>query len=185
MGRYYSYLLPKQGGGASQIQINKTQSTRTGTPCTRKLVTSPIDFYSMSNRHMKKHHQEDASEVPKWSFCGSCGKEITSNYMATHSLRFHDLTPCLDCGDWFKGLSLLECHLEVRCGAGRGRLKGRVSLHDCRDNTIFILQNCEKGAKRDLCDHLLAQTDGRVKLPCPRDKANLIKRYSCVISQIS
>ena len=30
MGRYCSYLLPKQGGGTSQIQVNKTQSTRTG-----------------------------------------------------------------------------------------------------------------------------------------------------------
>ena len=29
MGRYCSYLLPKQGGGTSQIQVNKTQSTRT------------------------------------------------------------------------------------------------------------------------------------------------------------
>ena len=29
VGRYCSYLLPKQGGGTSQIQVNKTQSTRT------------------------------------------------------------------------------------------------------------------------------------------------------------
>ena len=28
-GRYCSYLLPKQGRGTSQIQVNKTQSTRT------------------------------------------------------------------------------------------------------------------------------------------------------------
>ena len=29
VGRYCSYLLPKQGGETSQIQVNKTQSTRT------------------------------------------------------------------------------------------------------------------------------------------------------------
>ena len=29
MGRHCSYLLPKQGGGTSQIQVNKTQYTRT------------------------------------------------------------------------------------------------------------------------------------------------------------
>ena len=29
VGRYCSYLLPKQGGGTSQIQVNITQSTRT------------------------------------------------------------------------------------------------------------------------------------------------------------
>ena len=29
VGCYCSYLLPKQGGGTSQIQVNKTQSTRT------------------------------------------------------------------------------------------------------------------------------------------------------------
>ena len=29
VGRYCSCLLPKQGGGTSQIQVNKTQSTRT------------------------------------------------------------------------------------------------------------------------------------------------------------
>ena len=29
MGRYCSYLLPKQGGVTSQIQVNKTLSTRT------------------------------------------------------------------------------------------------------------------------------------------------------------
>ena len=29
VGRYFSYLLPKQGGGTSQIEVNKTQSTRT------------------------------------------------------------------------------------------------------------------------------------------------------------
>ena len=29
VGRYCSYLLPKQDGGTSQIQVNKTQSTRT------------------------------------------------------------------------------------------------------------------------------------------------------------
>ena len=29
VGRYCSYLLPKQGGGTFQIQVNKTQSTRT------------------------------------------------------------------------------------------------------------------------------------------------------------
>ena len=29
MGRYCSYLLPKQGGGTFQIQVNKTQSSST------------------------------------------------------------------------------------------------------------------------------------------------------------
>ena len=29
VGRYCSYLLANQGGGTSQIKVNKTQSTRT------------------------------------------------------------------------------------------------------------------------------------------------------------
>ena len=60
---------------------------------------------------MKTYHKE--GEFPSHSFCGSCGKKMTTSYIATHSLRFHDLTPCLDCGDWFEGLSLLEYHLQV------------------------------------------------------------------------
>ena len=66
---------------------------------------------SLSCRHMNKEHKE--YELPKFSFCGFCGKELTTDYLVTHSLRFHDLTPCLDCGDWFEGLNLLEHHLQV------------------------------------------------------------------------
>jgi len=101
-------------------------------------------------RHMNKEHKE--YELPKFSFCGFCGKELTTDYLVTHSLRFHDLTPCLDCGDWFEGLNLLEHHL----------------------------QKCEKGAKRDLCDHLLAKYDGKVKLPSSDEGTTVIKRETVV-----
>ena len=66
---------------------------------------------SLSHSHVRIDHKE--GELPKISFCGSCGKQMTTNYIAKHSVRFHDLTPCIDCGDWFEGLSLLEYHLQV------------------------------------------------------------------------
>ena len=39
VGRYCSYLLPKQDGGKSQIQVNNTQSTRTWDALYIKLTT--------------------------------------------------------------------------------------------------------------------------------------------------
>ena len=38
---------------------------------------------------------------------------MTTSYLLAHSLRFHILQPCLDCGDWYEGLVGLEAHLEV------------------------------------------------------------------------
>ena len=69
------------------------------------------ELTSLSHRHMKVDHKE--GELPHSSFCGSCGKGMSTTYIETHSMRFHDLTPCIDCGFWFEGLSLLEDHLLV------------------------------------------------------------------------
>ena len=41
VGCYCSYLLPKQGGGTSQIQVNITQSTRT-------YFTIPVAAYNLN-----------------------------------------------------------------------------------------------------------------------------------------
>ena len=143
----------------------------------------PTSF--LSYRHMNKKHKE--YELPKFSFCGFCGKELTTDYLVTHSLRFHDLTPCLDCGDWFEGLNLLEYHLQVSWD----NIEIKVSLDRNskltwagRENQL-ILQNCKRGAKRDLCDHLLAKYDGKVKLPSSDEEttataATVIKRETVV-----
>ena len=62
---------------------------------------------------MNKRHKALVQEQPKKSTCVICGREVTTAYLTAHSLRFHILQPCLDCGDWYEGLVALEAHLEV------------------------------------------------------------------------
>ena len=79
-----------------------------------------------------------------------------------------------------RGTKLARTSLAGELGVGQARSDSPVLI----DGIIFIFQNCEKGAKRDLCDHLLAKTDGRVELPTPSDGTNVIKRQSCKRSQM-
>ena len=61
VGRYCSDVMPKQGGGTFQIQVNKTQSTRTWDALYTSHPLSDADcygatFYDLTNIYRSVKH---------------------------------------------------------------------------------------------------------------------------------